>query len=285
MVVTLKEILQSCQLEFIMEAHNGLSAKIVENTGFKAIWASGLSISASHGVRDANELSSSQVLYAAEYMADAVKIPILLDGDNGFGDFNNFRRLVKDLEKIKISGVCIEDKLFPKRNSFVKAEHHLETISNFVGKIKAGKDTQTNKDFVIVARTEAFIAGKGVDEVLERAVSYADAGADAILVHSKSSDFDEIEQFMQGWDSNIPIIVVPTTYYNTPIESFVKSGISSIIWANHNLRASINAMEEISQQIFYEQSVRNLSNKICSLEKIFKLTNMSELNDAEKKYR
>lgn len=285
MHTSLKQLLNSNELEFIMEAHNGLSAKIVQETGFKAIWASGLSMSASQGLRDANELSSSQVLNLVEYMSDAADIPILLDGDNGFGDFNNFRKLVRDLEKISIAGVCIEDKLFPKKNSFVESKHDLETISNFTGKIKAGKDTQTNNDFVIVARTEALIAGLGLDHTIERASAYADSGADAILVHSKSNDFDEIQEFMKMWNRKEPIIIVPTTYSSTPVENFIKSGISAVIWANHNLRACVNSMQKISQKIFRDKSIDNLSSEICSLQQIFELTNMFELVDAEKKYR
>ena len=116
-----REILGSDKLEFIMEAHNGLSARIVEETGFKGIWASGLSISAALGVRDNNEASWTQVLEVCEFMADATNIPILLDGDTGYGNFNNMRRLVTKLEQRGIAAVCIEDKLFPKTNSFINS--------------------------------------------------------------------------------------------------------------------------------------------------------------------
>src|SRR6478609_7315529 len=115
-----KKLLLSEQLEFICEAHNGLSAKIVQEAGFKGIWASGLSISAQMGVRDNNEASWTQVLEVAEFMSDATTIPILLDGDTGYGNFNSMRRLVKKLEQRGCAGVCIEDKIFPKTNSFIK---------------------------------------------------------------------------------------------------------------------------------------------------------------------
>src|SRR5690606_16235553 len=106
-----RAMLASPELEFLMEAHNGLSARIVEETGFKGIWASGLSISASLGVRDNNEASWTQVLEVVEFMSDATSVPILLDGDTGFGNFNNLRRLVKKLEQRGVAAVCIEDKL------------------------------------------------------------------------------------------------------------------------------------------------------------------------------
>ncbi|CAG1771608.1 partial Phosphonopyruvate hydrolase, partial [uncultured bacterium] len=117
-----RKMIESSQLEFIMEAHSGISAKIVEEAGFKGIWASGLSISAALGHRDNNELSWTQVLDVCEYMADATTIPILLDGDTGFGNFNSFRLLVNKLEQRGIAGVCIEDKIFPKTNSFISGE-------------------------------------------------------------------------------------------------------------------------------------------------------------------
>src|SRR6185437_15073337 len=190
----LRELIESKQLEFIMEAHSALSAKIVEEAGFKGIWASGLSISATMGVRDNNEASWTQVLDILEFMSDATTIPILLDGDTGYGNFNNARRLVRKLEQLDIAGVCIEDKLFPKTNSFINGEAQpLASIEEFCGKIKAMKDAQEDKDFMVVARVEAFIAGLGLDEALKRAEAYRRAGADAILMHSKKSDFKEIE--------------------------------------------------------------------------------------------
>ena len=141
----LRRMLESPQLEFLMEAHNGLSARIVREAGFSGIWASGLSISAQFGVRDNNEASWTQVVDMLEFMADASDLPILLDGDTGYGNFNNLRRLVRKLEQRGIAGVCIEDKQFPKTNSFLNGERQpLADIEEFAGKIAAGKDTQSD---------------------------------------------------------------------------------------------------------------------------------------------
>src|SRR5438445_7816292 len=154
-----KRLLHSGKLEFLMEAHNGLTAKLVEEAGFKGIWASGLTLSAAMGVRDSNEASWTQVLEVVELMSDASSIPILLDGDTGYGNFNNVRRLVKKLEQRNVAGVCLEDKLFPKTNSFINGDRQaLAEADEFCGKLKAAKDTQLDPDFVVVARTEAFIA-------------------------------------------------------------------------------------------------------------------------------
>src|SRR5215510_9888730 len=149
----LRDLIQGPQLSFLLEAHNGLSARIAEEAGFPGIWASGLSISASLGVRDNNEASWTQVLDVVEFMSDATRVPILLDGDTGFGNFNSVRRLVRKLEQRGVAGVCIEDKLFPKTNSFIRGKAQpLAEIGEFCGKIRAGKDAQSDDDFVIIAR-------------------------------------------------------------------------------------------------------------------------------------
>lgn len=281
----LRRMLENPDVEFIMEAHNGLSAKIVEETGFKGIWASGLSISAALGVRDNNEASWTQVLEVCEFMSDATSIPILLDGDTGFGNFNSFRRLVAKLEQRNIAGVCIEDKIFPKTNSFIGGEKQpLADIHEFSGKIKAGKDSQQDPDFVIVARVEALIAGWGIDEAIKRANAYADAGADAILIHSKIASFNEIELFLKQWEKGKPVVIVPTMYYQIPTQTFKDYGVSLVIWANHTLRASITNMQKIIKQIYEEQSLINIEEKIVPVKEIFRLQDVNEYKEAEDLY-
>src|SRR6202453_113696 len=244
-------MLESRELEFLMEAHNGLSARIVREAGFKGIWASGLSISAQFGVRDNNEASWTQVVDMLEFMADASDLPILLDGDTGYGNFNNLRRLVRKLEQRGIAGVCIEDKQFPKTNSFLNGERQpLADIEEFAGKIAAGKDTQTDPNFCIVAPVEARIAGWGMEEALKRAEAYRRAGADAILIHSKLSRPDEILEFAREWGGRAPLVIVPTKYYSTPSEVFRKAGISTVIWANHLVRSATSSMQAVAKELF-----------------------------------
>ena len=284
-----RQLLQSNELEFIMEAHNGLSAKIAEEAGFKGIWASGLSISSALGVRDNNEASWTQVLDVVEYMADATTVPILLDGDTGYGNFNNFRRLVQKLESRDVAAVCIEDKIFPKTNSFIRGEAQpLADIEEFAGKIKAGCDTRKDHDFSIIARVEALIAGWGLEEALKRAEAYRLAGADAILMHSKISKPDEIFAFMNAWGldraKKCPIVIVPTKYYATPTEQFRQHNISLVIWANHLMRTSLTAMQKTAKTIFEEQSLMNVEDKVAPLTEVFRLQNDSELAEAESLY-
>lgn len=281
----LKQMLQSDQLEFIMEAHNGLSARIVEEAGFKGIWGSGLSLSASLGVRDNNEASWTQVLEVMEFMSDATTIPILLDADTGYGNFNNVRRLVRKLEQRNIAGMCIEDKLFPKTNSFINSEQQpLADIEEFAAKIKAAKDTQQDSDFCVVARVESLIAGWELEEALKRAEAYYQAGADAILMHSKLKTADQILAFMHAWQNKCPVVIVPTTYYNTPTSAYEEAGVSLVIWANHILRASIKAMQQTAAQIYQERSISSIEGQVVSVKEIFRLQNAAELEEAEQRY-
>ncbi|MCZ6763719.1 MAG: phosphoenolpyruvate mutase [Alphaproteobacteria bacterium] len=279
-----RALLTEPELSFIMEAHNGLSAKIVEEAGFKGIWASGLSMSAALGVRDSNEASWTQVLEMLEFMADATSLPIMLDGDTGYGNFNNFRRLVKKLDQRNIAAVCIEDKLFPKTNSFIGDFQPLADTDEFCGKIKAGKDVQNDPDFSIVARVEALIAGHGIDEAITRAHAYVEAGADGVLIHSKKSGPDEILSFMAAWDGAAPVVIVPTMYYATPTDAFREANVSMVIWANHNLRAAMTAMRDVSRRIFEEESLTGVEDKIVPVRDIFQIAGNQELADAEKRY-
>jgi phosphoenolpyruvate phosphomutase len=272
------------ELAFLMEAHNGMSAKIAEEAGFKGLWASGLTISASLGLRDSNEASWTQVLDVLEYMADATTLPILVDGDTGYGNFNNVRRLVRKLCDTHIAGVCIEDKLFPKTNSFIGERQPLADVEEFCGRIKAGKDSQTDDDFILVARVEALISGHSMEEALHRAEAYHAAGADAILIHSKRSTATEILEFTERWGNRAPLVIVPTMYSSTPTQVFRDAGISTIIWANHNLRSAVSAMRETSKRIFEDQSLAEVEGRVVPVKELFRLVGNAELEAAERRY-
>jgi phosphoenolpyruvate phosphomutase len=280
----LRASLTSTELSFLMEAHNGLSAKIVEEAGFGGIWASGLTISAALGVRDNNEASWTQLLDVLDFMSDATSLPILVDGDTGYGNFNNVRRLVRKLCQRGIAGVCIEDKLFPKTNSFIGEGQALADVDEFCGRIKAGKDSQTDDDFSIVARVEALISGHGLGEALRRADAYHRAGADAILIHSKLPNASEILAFAERWANRAPLVIVPTTYYATPTQRFRAAGISTVIWANHTLRSAITAMRETCLRIRQAESIAEIEERVASVRDIFRLVGNDELDQAEKRY-
>ncbi|MGH8201590.1 MAG: phosphoenolpyruvate mutase, partial [Steroidobacteraceae bacterium] len=240
---------------------------------------------AQFGVRDNNEASWTQVVDMLEFMADASNLPILLDGDTGYGNFNNVRRLVRKLEQRGIAGVCIEDKQFPKTNSFLNGDRQpLADSGEFCGKIAAGKSAQLDSDFSIVARVEALIAGWGMEEALRRAEAYRRAGADAILIHSKLSKPDEILTFAREWAGRAPLVIVPTRYYSTPTDVFRKAGISVVIWANHVLRSATAAMQSTAQEIFESETLVNVEDRIASVEEIFRLQDADEYSAAERLY-
>lgn len=277
----LRQILYADELSFIMEAHNAMAARLAADAGFEALWASSLTLSASMGLRDANELSWTDVLKLIDPITDFVDTPVLVDADSGYGDFNIFGRFVRKAGEIGVAGVCIEDKAFPKRNSFADTHHQLSDISDFVAKIKTAKDNQPGTEFCVVARTEALVAGAGLGEALERATRYEAAGADALFVHSKQKTAFEIEAFCKSWSGNIPLLIAPTTYASTPTEVFRRLGVSAVIWANHGLRAAMQGMTDAYATAFAEQSVASLEQKIASVADILRLTDTNALLEDE----
>jgi len=280
-----RHLLASDELEILLEAHNGITAKIGEEAGFKGLWAGGLCMSAQYGVRDSNEASWTQVLEMLEFMADATSIPILLDGDTGYGNFNNVRRLVRKLEQRGIAAVCIEDKLYPKTNSFIDGnKQQLAEIDEFCSRIKAGKDAQADDEFAIITRVEAFIAGWGLGEALKRAEAYHEAGSDGILIHSALSSPTEVLAFKREWADRSPVVIVPTKYYATPTDVLREAGFSIAIWANHMLRAAITTMQECAGTLAREQSLLSIEDQIAPVKEIFRLQGASELQDAEERY-
>src|SRR5262249_18143052 len=189
------------------------------------------------------------------------------------------------LEQRGVAAVCIEDKLFPKTNSFIDGEKQaLADVDEFAGKIKSMKDAQSDPDFCVVARLEAFIAGWGLDEMLRRAAAYHAAGADALLIHSRKSTPDQVLSFAAAWAGRCPLVVVPTMYYATPVEVFEQAGINLVISPNHNCRAAITAMQQVTRTIFQERSLRNIEDKIAPVQEVFRLQNAGELLEAEDRY-
>ncbi|WP_136617686.1 MULTISPECIES: phosphoenolpyruvate mutase [Mesorhizobium] len=281
---SLRRMIASSELAFAMEAHDGLSAAIAERAGFKALWASGLSISSSLGYRDANEASWSQLVDVVDRISDTVDIPVLVDGDSGFGNFNNARLVARKLRQHGASGICLEDTAFPKMNSFIGDRHPLADIPEFCGRLKAVKDQVPDAEFVLVARIEALIAGRGEDEALARAQAYAEAGADAILIHSRKSNAEQIFAFTRAWQNRLPVVIVPTKYYRTPVSAYRAAGISTVIWANHNMRAAISAMRQVCDRILREESIAGIEDEVATLDELFDLLNYQELSAAEEKY-
>lgn len=280
----IRNLFSSRKLIRVMGAHNALSAKLVEKSGFDAVWASGLEISTSYALPDANILTMTDFFNAASSMNEAVTIPIIADCDTGFGNSNNVIHLVKKYEAAEIAAVCIEDKLFPKVNSFIPGRQELASIAEFVGKVLAAKNAQHDPDFMVIARVEALIAGWGMDEALKRAHAYIDAGADAILIHSKSGIPDEIYEFVDKWKNRAPLVVVPTKYYTVTANELQKKRISMVIYANHGIRASIKAMSEVFSSVYQSGCSAPVEDQIATLDEVFELQGMPQMKESELKY-
>lgn len=272
---------EPCQ---IMGAHDGLSARIAAHAGFGALWASGLCMSAALGVRDCDEASWTEILGVVATMVDATDVPVLVDGDTGYGNFNTARRFAARAERLGAAGVCFEDKRFPKMNSFFGDSHDLAPLAQVRGTISACKDGQAQPSFVLVARTEALIAGRSVGEALERAAAYVEAGADALFVHSRRSTPVEVESFMRQWDGSRPVLVAPTTYASTPMAHFRRMGVAGVIWANHSMRAAFAAMRAVCEEVRAAGSTAGVDGRVAPLDEVFELLDYGELLDAELRY-
>ena len=286
----LKKLIDSKPIVKICGAFDAMSAKLVENAGFDAIWAGSFAISAINAVPDASILTMTEFFEAASKMVNACKIPIIADCDTGYGGPNNVRHLVKKYENAGIAGISIEDKVFPKQNSLLEnGTHQLLPEKEFVGKIIAACEAKQNKEFMIIARVEALIAGLGMDEAIRRARAYEKAGADAILIHSKKKSPDEVFEFVDSWKGDIPIVVVPTNYNSVKIEELIQHKIKMTIYANQTLRASHASITKILDKMIKAENMIEIDKDISSMEDIFELQEMYDLKthdaELEEKYK
>ena len=269
----LKALLDQGRLVRVIEAHNGLSGIIADTTRiegqsdeqqvireFDAIWESSLTDSASKGHPDIEVIGFDSRLHTIQEILTVTQKPMIVDGDTG-GDPNNFEYMVSKLERAGVSAVIIEDKVFPKRNSLEAGTSQvLQEPEVFAQKIKRGKKIQATRDFMIIARIESLIAGTGMDDALQRARLYLQAGVDGIMIHSKSKQPDEILEFAKHYQRLLkdleltkPLVCVPTTYNNIPEEELQAAGFQIVIYANHLLRAAYQAMHHTAKSILAHQ--------------------------------
>lgn len=272
----LRTLLTQPRIARLIGARDGLTAKIAEQVGFDGLWASSFELSATHGLPDISLLGMTDYLTAAVAINACASVPVLADCDTGFGGRANIAHLVKRYESAGIAGVCIEDKRFPKRNSFLDGRHVLENAEEFAARIGIAKSAQAGEDFVVVARLESFIAGMGIDETMRRAHMYADMGADAVMVHSRKCGPEEIIEFLDRWEQRLPVVVVPTTYPNWTEAEAERHGVSMVIYANYGLRASVRAIRDAMLSIIAHGAAASLENPVASVNEIFDLVGMSQ---------
>jgi phosphonopyruvate hydrolase len=279
-------MLRNRPLTRVIGAHNPLSARLAEEAGFDGIWASGFELSASFAVPDASIISMTQHLEMTRAICATVEIPVVADIDTGYGNAVNVMHAVTQYERAGAAAVVIEDKKFPKDTSLLEGgRQELVRIEEFAGKIEAASASRASPDFLLIARTEALIAGLGQEEAKRRAAAYAEAGADALLIHSKSKTPDEIEAFVAAWDRDVPLVIVPTAYPQLTEAGIVAlKKIKMVIYGNHGIRAAVTAMTDAFARIRADGGVHQVDRDIVPVTRVFELQRVAEMKEQEKRY-
>ncbi len=273
---SLRRLISAKPIVRILESHNGLTGLIAEHTGvdvngqhreFDGMWASSLTDSTSKGKPDIEAVDLTTRLHDLNDTLEVTTKPVIYDGDTG-GKTEHFVFTVRTLERLGISAVIIEDKVGLKQNSLfgTDAVQTQDTIEGFCSKIKAGKDAQITRDFMIISRCESLIAGKSVDDALERCHAYVAAGADGVMIHSKNKSGEDIKEFCLRFrekDPHTPIVAVPTTYNQFTEEELAEWGINVVIYANHMLRAAYPAMVKCAERILETSRSLEASDEYC----------------------
>ena len=260
----------------VMEAHNGLSGLIVEQTSinhngydkeFDALWISSLTQSSAKAKPDNGFLDASTRISALGEILDVTTKPIIYDGDSG-GPAEHFVFTVRELERLGISAIIIEDKVGLKKNSLFGTEvaQEQDSIENFCNKIASGKVNQITKNFMIIARIESLILEKGMDDAITRAKAYLSAGADGIMIHSRKKTFDEIKEFAKHYSAipnKKPLVVVPSSYSHITEKELIENGINIVIYANQMLRAAYPAMVNVAKSILTHHRAKEADEQYC----------------------
>jgi phosphoenolpyruvate mutase len=298
----LKELLEYPRILRGIEVHSAISGLIANDlkvqvkkgdnlkiNEFDFFWESSLTDSASKGHPDIEIISFDSRLKTISEILEVTDKPIVVDGDTG-GDIHHFEYLIPKLERLGVSAIIIEDKIFPKRNSLEEGTNQdQEDPDKFAEKIKVGKQIQRSKDFMIIARIESLIAGKSVEDALMRAKKYLLASVDGIMIHSKSNDPKEIFEFAEAYkqickDLNLkkPLVCVPTTYNSVYEKELEERGFNMVIYANHMLRASYKAMENIGRIILENERSLEADPHLSSVKEIFEKVGFLDIKEKDK---
>ena len=268
-------------------AHDAMSARLIEASGFDAVWVSGFGVSAmAHALPDVNVVTMSEMLAISRTIGGSTELPVVVDCDNGFGGFSNVVRTAVEFDRAGVAAICIEDNLFPKRNSLYAgaARRELVATEEQARRVRAAKAAQESPLFVLIARVEALIAGHGVDAAIERATAYAEAGADAILIHSTDRSLTEITEFLDAWARtgiDKPLVAVPTLFPDFTADELGAKGFSMVIFANQLMRASVRAMEDTLACLRTQGKPSAVDPHIARLDHVFELVHTQETIRAE----
>ena len=280
----LKKLLSLKKTIRIMEAHNGLSALIVENTqvqkdekinSFDGMWISSLTDSTAKGKPDIELVDMTSRINTINEIMEVTTKPIILDGDTG-GLIEHFVFNIKTIERLGVSAIIIEDKIGLKKNSLfgTEVEQTQDSIEHFCEKLHAGKSALKTDEFMIIARIESLILKQGMEDALSRAKAYIKAGADGIMIHSREKQPDEIFEFcdkFREFAPEIPLVVVPTSYNQVYEEELSAKGVNIIIYANHLIRSAYPAMQETAKLILENERSKEVDDKCLSIKEILTL--------------
>lgn len=285
----LRKVLSSKGLITAMEAHDGLTGLIVENTvvhkdgaayQFDAMWISSLCDSTAKGKPDIELVDMSSRFNNIEDITEVTTKPIIFDGDTG-GKTEHFVYTVRSLERLGVSMIIIEDKTGLKKNSLfgTEVEQTQDSIENFSDKIRAGKKAQRTKEFMICARIESLILEKGMEDALNRAFAFIEAGADAIMIHSRKKEPDEIQEFIKKFrdkDKVTPIVLVPTSFNSVTEDEWKEMGANIIIYANQLMRAEVPAMQKVAETILENHRSKECDSMLMSFSEIIRMIPVEE---------
>ena len=280
----LKKLLSLKKTIRIMEAHNGLSALIVENTqvqkdekinSFDGMWVSSLTDSTAKGKPDIELVDMTSRINTINEIMEVTTKPIILDGDTG-GLIEHFVFNIKTIERLGVSAIIIEDKIGLKKNSLfgTEVEQTQDSIEHFCEKLHAGKNALKTEEFMIIARIESLILKQGMEDALSRAKAYIKAGADGIMIHSREKQPDEIFEFcdkFREFAPEVPLVVVPTSYNQVYEEELSAKGVNIIIYANHLIRSAYPAMQETAISILENERSKEVDDKCLSIKEILTL--------------
>ena len=283
-VSRLKRLLNSKPIVRLIECHSPLVGMVIESLKlerknkfieFDGLWSSSLTDSLLFAKEDNQSLDLSARIQTLNYTLESTSKPILMDVDNG-GRNEHLDNLIKNLERLGVSGIMMEDKVGEKINSLSvnQSQSFQDSISNFCKKIKIAINARRLNDFMIGARIESLILNKGIKDALKRADAYSKAGADLILIHSKKNTPVEIIDFCKKFKkSNFykPVVVVPSTYPQIKEQELIKNGVKIVIYANQLMRASYKAIKQSAISILKSQKASQLENKITSIKEIISL--------------
>ncbi|MDA8558477.1 phosphoenolpyruvate mutase [Flavobacteriaceae bacterium] len=281
----LRRLINAKPIVRILESHSGLTGLIIEKTSylnengikeeFDGMWSSSLTDSTSKGKPDIEQVDLTTRLQGINDMLECTTKPMIYDGDTG-GKPEHFQFTVRTLERLGISAIIIEDKKGLKKNSLfgTSVKQTRDTIEDFSNKIKMGKTAQITDDFMIISRIESFILGDTLEDALERADAYVDAGADGVMIHSKDKSGDDIKSFclqFRNKNTTTPIIVVPSSYNHIKEEELISWGANVVIYANHLLRASFPSMQNVAKTILKNKRTAELDDTCMSIKDILEL--------------